>query len=164
MWSLISTGSPGSRSALIEPQAFVSTTSVHARRDRGAHAVRDRGDAVPLVQVRAAEEDEHSLPAPLDGVDPAFVSRDGGGRETGQVGRGERRGRARRGFRGPLPARAEHERDVEAVDSGAGAQLVGGFSRGVQWVAHGRVGYGLDGRGTRVRRGSTMTLLARVTA
>ena len=84
--------------------------------------------------MRAAEEDEHPLPVPLDCLDAALVALDRRWAEAGKVGRvqlgcglADRPG-------GLPPARAEDERDVERLVARAAVELGCGLQRGGQRV------------------------------
>ncbi len=89
-----------------------------ARLGRRTHAVDDRRDALALVEVGAAEEHQQLLVARADAADLAGVTGHRGGGEAGQVGGGDLGGRLAERVDGRQPARAQHQRDVVALDAG----------------------------------------------
>ena len=115
MWSVISTGVPGDQVSFRPPQPLVSTIA----RQPAAAAVRigwtTARDALALVEVGAAEEDQQVLVTGADAADLPGVAGDRGRVEAGQVGGGDLgRGLAER-VDGRQPAGAEDERDVVAA-------------------------------------------------
>ena len=90
----------------------------HARRGRRPDAVDDRLDAAALVEVGAAEEEQHLPVADPHRADLAAVPDRGGGGEAGQVADrdGALGGAERVGGRGP--AGAHHHRHVVRVRRG----------------------------------------------
>ena len=86
MWSLISTGVPGVQRLLEAAAAVGEHDGPAAGPRRRTHAVHDRRDALALVVVGAAEEDQRLQVAGADRADLAGVAGDGGRAEAGQVG------------------------------------------------------------------------------
>ena len=107
------------RPGLLEPAAAVGQhDGAAAGRGRRPHAVDDRRDALALVEVGAAEEDEQRAVARADAADLAGVAGDRRGGEAGQVGGVDLGGRLAERVDGRQPARAQHQRDVVALDAG----------------------------------------------
>ena len=106
---------------------------LHARGGRRPDAVHDRVDAAALVEVRAAQEQQHPAVADLHRADLAAVPDGGRGGEPGQLADGDAApgGAERVGGRGP--AGAHHHRDVvgSAERRGEGVGGLGGEGVGV---------------------------------
>ena len=88
-----------------------------------------RSDALALVEVGAAQEDEDGLVTDLDAADLARVADDAGGVEAGQVGGVDLRGGRPESVHGRQPAGPEDQRDVVALDAGQLGEGGGGVLR-----------------------------------
>jgi len=126
------------RPGLLEAAAAVGEyDGPTAGRGRGADAVHDGRDALALVVVGAAEEDQQMALTRADAADPAGVAGHRRGGEPGQVGRSHLDGRLAEGVDGGEPSRPEHERDVVMLGPGQLGEP-GGGRLGLLRVVHGR--------------------------
>lgn len=101
-----------------------------ARGHGGADAVHDGGDAMALVVVGAAQEDEHTLVADAVRADPAAMALDRRGRKAGQVSDLELGLGGAERLHGRGPAGAHHEGDVVGLGTRELAQARGGVVGG----------------------------------
>ena len=115
------------------PAALVRIDGLHARRGRGPDAVHDRLDAAALVEVGAAEEEQHPPVADPHRPHLAAVPDGGRGGEAGQVADRDRARGGAEGVGGRRPARAHDHRDVVAAAEGGGEGLgrLGGDGVGI---------------------------------